>query len=340
MPPSIPPLPKIKSLAQLQTKDHDLLTGLTDDDHTQYLLSNGSRALTGNWDAGSFTITAAGLTVDTTNGIDIYGGSDTDHDLITLQGVTGTPTFGWDESSNNYTFTHSIQQVVAQGGGGLYIVAPPSDGGAGDTASAVFGIYDGGSTTLRSYMTCRQIDSSTSVDIGFITTISGVGTAERATLLAGLVMGSPTGGDKGIGTINATAVYDDNVLLTCYVFDAVLDGSIDDSKWDAKVPDKTIPVVINEEGEIIPESIEVREHDAMRKFKARLGTDTDPLDIDKYTEHWKTKRHLTSLPNEVNFDPLEGMPSGSWIQRLIETAEIQAVHISTLNDRLKLLEVA
>lgn len=36
---------------------------------------------------------------------------------------------------------------------------------------------------------------------------------------AGVVVGIPTGGDKGSGTINAQAVYDDNVLLTDYVFE-------------------------------------------------------------------------------------------------------------------------
>jgi len=39
--------------------DHGDLEGLTDDDHTQYLLANGSRALAGNWDAGLFNITAS-----------------------------------------------------------------------------------------------------------------------------------------------------------------------------------------------------------------------------------------------------------------------------------------
>lgn len=33
--------------------DHGALTGLTDDDHTQYLLANASRALTADWDIGS-----------------------------------------------------------------------------------------------------------------------------------------------------------------------------------------------------------------------------------------------------------------------------------------------
>jgi hypothetical protein len=35
----------------------------------------------------------------------------------------------------------------------------------------------------------------------------------------GVNIGAPTGGDKGAGTLNALAVYDDNVLLTDYVFE-------------------------------------------------------------------------------------------------------------------------
>jgi len=37
---------------------HSSLSGLTNDDHAQYLLADGSRALTADWDAGAFDITA------------------------------------------------------------------------------------------------------------------------------------------------------------------------------------------------------------------------------------------------------------------------------------------
>jgi len=37
--------------------DHGTLAGLTDDDHTQYILANGTRPLTSAWDAGNFAIT-------------------------------------------------------------------------------------------------------------------------------------------------------------------------------------------------------------------------------------------------------------------------------------------
>ncbi|MBI3050833.1 hypothetical protein HYY74_00060 [Candidatus Woesearchaeota archaeon] len=39
-------------------------------------------------------------------------------------------------------------------------------------------------------------------------------------------IGSPTGGDKGSGTLNAVAVYDDNTLLTDWAFDLYFDGAV------------------------------------------------------------------------------------------------------------------
>ncbi len=36
--------------------DHGNLAGLSDDDHTQYILADGTRQLTGNWDTGDFNI--------------------------------------------------------------------------------------------------------------------------------------------------------------------------------------------------------------------------------------------------------------------------------------------
>src|SRR3990167_5486075 len=48
--------------------DHGGLTGLADDDHTQYVLVAGTRALTGNWDAGSFEIRAQTFQSDVITG--------------------------------------------------------------------------------------------------------------------------------------------------------------------------------------------------------------------------------------------------------------------------------
>lgn len=205
----------------------------------------------------------------------------------------------------------------------------------------------GGNTTKYasvSAMIVDPTDASEDGDLRLSAMVAGTSTTIMR-LSNGVVVGAPTGSFKGAGTLNAVGVYDDNTLLTCYVFDAALDGAIDDAKWDAKVPDRHHPAVteptVNAKGEVTgertvePARVETRRHEDMRKFKARLGGPYDPLDIDKYTAHWREKRHLSSLPNEATFDPVAGLPAGAWVQRLVETVEIQAVHIANLHERLK-----
>ncbi|MDD9901039.1 MAG: hypothetical protein OXT65_08690 [Alphaproteobacteria bacterium] len=143
-----------------------------------------------------------------------------------------------------------------------------------------------------------------------------VGDTERAALKTGWVVGSPTGGDKGAGTINAQAVYDDNTLLTCYVVEAYQNNAVDLSLWDSFAPDG-------------------QQHFGAHKFAARMGTDYDPLDMDKFWQHALDKGHLTAMPNRDNFNPDTGISTGEIAQRLWETVEIQAVHIQQLNTRTK-----
>ena len=151
----------------------------------------------------------------------------------------------------------------------------------------------------------------------------------------GIYHPSATGGDKGNNTINFGAVYDDNSLLSCYVFDAELDGVIDEAKWDAKVPDRLLEER-DEAGDLISEQIEERHHDPMRRFKSQM---TEILDPDSYAEFWRQHRHLPAMPKEETFDPVtDKLSTGDWIQRLLETVEVQAIHIAKLHDRLQALE--
>ena len=133
-----------------------------------------------------------------------------------------------------------------------------------------------------------------------------------------VVVGSPAGGRKGAGALNAQAVYDDNALLSCYVFDQAIDGCIREEKWDAKAPSGA--------------------HDGARKFAARIGGAHDPLTLDGYAAHWREKRHLTAMPNERRFSAGDEISTGAWIQRLLETVETQAVLIEALNQRCKEIE--
>ena len=158
----------------------------------------------------------------------------------------------------------------------------------------------------------------------------------------GLVIGAPSGGARGAGTVNAQALYDDNALLSCYVFDQALDGAIDPAKWDAMVPDRIMPAETasgGRDGAVARrERREERLHEPARKFSARLGGAHDPLTLDGYARHWREKRHLTSMPNEAAYDPEQGLSTGEWVQRLVETVEIQAVLIEALNARVKKIE--
>lgn len=63
--------------------DHGDLSGLTDDDHTQYLLANGTRALAGAWDMDSQATTNVNIDSGTITGIT---------DLLVADGGTGRST--------------------------------------------------------------------------------------------------------------------------------------------------------------------------------------------------------------------------------------------------------
>ena len=177
-------------------------------------------------------------------------------------------------------------------------------------------------------------------NVYIFTTDSG-GSGDRRFIFdndGGLWSDGASGGSQGANTINAKSVYDDGSLLSCYVFDLVLDGVVETKKWDAKVPDDVVSEKYHGDDETVisPRRTVFRGHEPMRKFVARAGTPHDPLTLDGYARHWREKRHLSSMPNEVNFDPVNGkMSAGEWVQRLVETVEIQAVLIEELNQRTK-----
>lgn len=140
-----------------------------------------------------------------------------------------------------------------------------------------------------------------------------------------IATGAATGGFQGAGSINATAVYDDGVLLTCYVPEAAQDGSIDLAKWDATVPDRV------KDGKVV----EPRTHEPARRFAARAAM---LLDAKQYGAFWKTNRHLPALPSPAEWEAAgQKMSTGDLIQRLWETVECQAVHIEDLRKRVEAL---
>ncbi len=81
--------------------DHGLLLGLGDDDHIQYLLASGARALAGNWNLGGFNLTNGGVITGSSFITGSNIGIATDPDLIQLTGANAVRINGALTVSNN-----------------------------------------------------------------------------------------------------------------------------------------------------------------------------------------------------------------------------------------------
>ena len=177
----------------------------------------------------------------------------------------------------------------------------------------------------------------------------------KMTLDGGLVLGSPTGGAKGDGTMSATAVYDDNVLLTCYALEAWKNGwQLDPASWDIYAPDRHTEAVIemvdtglkDEHGDPIfreetvqPETVEIRQHFGAHKFAARINPEApgynaahDPRTFAGQRQHVLDKGHLTPFPNRADFDPIaDAHSTGEELQRLTEWADLTFAYVDELH---------
>ncbi len=121
--------------------------------------------------------------------------------------------------------------------------------------------------------------------------------------ITSIVVGAPTGGNKGTGTINATAVYDDNVQLTDLVLDLAASGSFDAVKYYY--------------------------HPLVKEIAAWW------FDPDQYAEFWKAGRHL---PGMLQFTPETKPSTGESITRLTAAVETLAVLLDKAFARIKALE--
>ncbi|MDD5060907.1 MAG: hypothetical protein PHN44_01305 [Candidatus Marinimicrobia bacterium] len=153
-------------------------------------------------------------------------------------------------------------------------------------------------------------NSATKISLRTCATNTGGAATERMSIASdgSVVVGSPTGGAKGAGTINAVAVYDDNVQLTGYVFDKAFNPEFDIEDWGKKAP-------------------------AVKGFIDRVDL---MLNIDEYCGFIKSRRMLPTFEDVENSGNIPS--TGAMIQKLWEVVEIQSVHIGKLNERIKLLE--
>jgi|LakMenEpi03Aug12_release.lakeMendotaPanAssembly.Ray.scaffolds.fasta_scaffold164581_2 hypothetical protein len=246
--------------------------------------------------------------------------------VITRAGILKFPnTWTGAQAFINPTFTYtSISDTANNGQTGLQVVNKNSGG-----------------TTRNNYLYASGDHFWLQADVDIV---FSPGAAEKGRLYSNgsMVLGSATGGAQGVGTLNAQAVYDDGVLLTCYVLEAWIDGAVDVNFWDGLVPDRHIAAVITgqETGnpvEIEPARIETRRHERARGF---AGVATDRLNIDKFAQFLRTNKRLPAFPGPEQWQDLYAgkMATGDLLQRIWETCEVLAVHLVEARERELALE--
>lgn len=218
----------------------------------------------------------------------------------------------------------------------------PGDGATDGHATGLqISVKDSGGVTRNHYLYTNDssIYFQSETDIKFLP-----GGTEKGRLYSNgsMVLGSATGGAQGVGTLNAQAVYDDGVLLTCYVLEAWIDGAVDVNFWDGLVPDRHIAAVITgqETGnpvEIEPARTETRQHERARGF---AGVAADRLNIDKFAQFLRTNKRLPAFPGPEQWQDLYAgkMATGDLLQRIWETCEVLAVHLVEARERELALE--
>jgi hypothetical protein len=144
--------------------------------------------------------------------------------------------------------------------------------------------------------------------------------AMRLRVDLGMQLGSPTGGDKGLGALNAVAVYDDNVLLTCQALqpEFLRSGSVELDKWDAIMPDG-------------------REHTTARLFDQMLQEGFDPRDPLNYVAKLREDAGLPGMPTMDTWKH-NTLSLGEINSRLWLAVDCLSVAFASLVDKVQALE--
>jgi hypothetical protein len=146
----------------------------------------------------------------------------------------------------------------------------------------------------------------------------GTNTADHVVYAGGgYVCGNPSGGNKGIGAINAQAIYDDNSLLTCMALAREFRerGEVDVGKWDALDPVG-------------------REHRTARLFKAMIDSGFDPRDPEQYFARMQADEALPGMPVQADWRHNE-LSMGEMFSRKWLALEMLAIVANVMWAKLK-----
>ena len=235
-----------------------------------------------NWDNGDITITQTGDTLAFAGGTSYTFDaaatiSGSVANLLTVSTTVDTPAIK----------AVSTAASAASAGAAIGIY---SDDGAAMVSGDRLGLFLFGGTsaasTIRNTAAVVAYASENWVNLSAYgtrfefqtTTNAGTARTTKMTIFdsGGVNIGSPTGGDKGLGTLNAVGVYDDNTLLTDIVGEFERTGKINIAKWDSMVPDLIIPehierVPVMEDGEVVENRMKLDAEGNFIKTQTRMA---------------------------------------------------------------------
>lgn len=141
-------------------------------------------------------------------------------------------------------------------------------------------------------------------------------TSEPCRMGGGIYYNAATGGDKGAGSANFNAVYDDNVLLTSAPLSQQFQetGTVDLAKWDAMIP-----------GE--------RTNETAAVFSAMVDGGFDPRDHTQFTTKLRADEVLPGMFPLAEWEHNK-YSTGQLLSRLLLSSDIMATAVAGISDQV------
>lgn len=150
-------------------------------------------------------------------------------------------------AANTFSADQTLQSTDAGAGVGPTLNLDRNSASPAASDSLAFLSFRGRNSSATAinyaYLGAEIVDPTAASEDGrlYLGSTINASAAVRFYLGGGIYSRAVTGGDKGDGTINAIAVYDDDVLLTCYAIDQYRNGSVDVAFWDSTALDLDVP---------------------------------------------------------------------------------------------------